>query len=161
MAGVHFAAALCYLPLNTDGYTDHSLYKVITDLIGYAFADTDPTKSWARRRDAVKGSTKLCDVMEERVKDIPELETPTDRPDDESPIAWLRGFAHQRLAARIEQIKEFAGIPPADTVIDTLEEYGQNLGRIFQASGMTPREVGEILVGIAGGIMPSVGTHVG
>lgn len=137
LAATHFVAQLAYLPLNAPtglSYTEDSLNKLLNDCFIYIFADSDPTKSWARRRDGDGPCAELVKAMEERVQHIIDTSSSTSSPP--------------------------SGCPFSDTAAatkDALPSYGVNLVKRLLATGRSRRVVAEILSGIGVGFVANAG----
>lgn len=101
------------------------------DVFIYVFADADPTRSWARRRDgdslrANNPCAKLVDAMVERVQHVKDT-----------------GAAESGSTSGCP----FSGSAAANGD-DPLANYGIKLVKRFLATHRTVREVAEILAGI-------------
>lgn len=174
MVALHFAAALCYLPLDNTKYTPQSLYKVLANLTMYVFSDVDPTKSWARRRVSQAGTAKLCSDVEEIVKRLPAGAGACPAP------AARRGLlggalklASDRVALRTEQVKSLVGgatsslvaaaasAPARPSGTGPLDDYGVKMAQKLLTAGRGHREVAEILVGTAAAFVANTATAVG
>ncbi|CCX12338.1 heme peroxidase [Pyronema domesticum] len=172
LAALHFAAELCYLPLETapngsgKSYTEEQLYKVLCDITTYVFSDADPTRSWARRRDAQEGTAKLCAEMERIVQSLP----PAAISASANPTTPVTGYAPKtmlgkHLAGRLTAANNAAqsvgaaevggGCPVGN---GPLGSYGINMARKLVASGRSAREVAEILVGTASAFVANTAT---
>jgi hypothetical protein len=127
LAALHFAAALLCLPLksyyNPDGvYSESELYTALTDLTFFVFSDTDPTKSWAHRRDAKRSIEKLGKIMEAEIAKL------------KNPASGFLG----RLAGGIAH----KPAPPQTA----LKDYGVNLVKRLLASGKSTQDVAWVLL---------------
>jgi len=132
LVATHFVAKLAYLPLNSStgpSYTEGELTKLLSDVFIYIFADSDPTKSWARRRDGDNPCAKLVDAMVERVKHVKDT-----------------GAADSGSVSGCP----FSGSANASSD-DPMANYGINLVKRLLATGRSVREVAEILGGIGVG----------
>jgi len=160
LAALYFAAEMCYLPLNaTTGtsYTEEQLYKVLSDLTIYTFSDSDPTRSWARRRDSHAGTSKLVADMEQIIKAIPSEPTaqsakPFYSPKTKLGKSILGQFGVGATAASGSTDDGHGhGINP-------LAGYGIHFAQKLLATGRSCREVAEILVGTAAAFVPNTAT---
>lgn len=160
MTPLHFASTLCYLPLKTDVnpdgvYSEQELYKVLSDLTIYVFSDSDPTKSFARRRDVRSSIAKLCKIVEENVTKLKTL------------VPVLAGAAQAtttglgKLGIKTPILSSLVAAKPITGILNTLTQpgkskdvapladYGVNLAKKLLATGKTPKDVAAILVGTA------------
>ncbi|KAI5803941.1 heme peroxidase [Geopyxis carbonaria] len=134
LVALHFASALCYLPLLTtsdESYSEDSMYKTLCDLTTYVFSDADPTKSWARRQQSQDATAKLCETMEKIVKGISKSE---------------------RALSFGSQCPAYSGH------VASFADYGVNFARKFLDNGRSTREVAEILVGTASAFVANTAT---
>ena len=132
LVATHFVAKLAYLPLNSStgpSYTEEELTKLLSDVFIYIFADSDPTRSWARRRDGDNPCAKLVDAMVERVKHVQDTEAAESGSTSGCP---------------------FSGSADASGD-DPMANYGINLVKRLLATHRSVREVAEILGGIGVG----------
>lgn len=132
LVATHFVAKLAYLPLNCStgrSYTEVELAKLLGDIFIYIFADSDPTKSWARRRDGDNPCAKLVDAMVERVKHVQDTVAADSGSTSECPVSG-------------------SAVASDD---EPLANYGIMLVKRLLATHRSVREVAEILSGIAVG----------
>ncbi|KAF8438289.1 heme peroxidase [Terfezia claveryi] len=132
LVATHFVAKLVYLPLNCStgpSYTEVELTKLLDDVFIYIFADSDPTRSWARRRDGDNPCAKLVDAMVERVKHVQDTGAADSESKSECPVSSSAGASGD----------------------EPLANYGIMLVKRLLATHRSVREVAEILSGIAVG----------
>lgn len=132
LVATHFVAKLAYLPLNSPtgpSYTEDELTKLLGDVFIYIFADSDPTKSWACRRDGDGPLAKLVKIMEERIQ--PLIDTGAVDSGDASGCP-------------------FSGSTGASSD-DPMSKWGINLAKRLLKTGRGKREVAEILSGLGVG----------
>lgn len=161
MSPLHFASTLCYLPLKTDEnpdgvYSEAELYKVLSGLTIYVFSDSDPTKSFARRREVRSSIAKLCMIVEESVTRL------------KTAVPILTGAAQAttsqlgKFGIKTPILSSIVAAKPITGIVNTLtqagksktkgpllQDYGENLAKKLLATGKTPKQVAAILVGTA------------
>lgn len=159
MAPLHFASTLCYLPLKTDEnpdgvYSEEELYKVLSGLTIYVFSDSDPTKSFARRREVRASIAKLCKIVEENVSKL-QTAVPILTGAAQATTSGLGKFGIKTpILSALVAAKPITGIvntltQPGKSKGALLEAYGENLAKKLLGTGKTAKEVAAILVGTA------------
>lgn len=160
MTPLHFASTLCYLPLKSDAnpngvYSEEELYKILSGLTIYVFSDSDPTKSFARRREVRKGIAKLCKIVEENVTKLKTL-VPVLAGAAQATTTGLGKLGIKTpILSSIVAAKPITGLlntltqPSKSKGVASLADYGENLAKKLLATGKTPKEVAAILVGTA------------
>lgn len=153
---------MCYLPLNAPtgpSYTEDQLFKVMCDITTYVFSDSDPTRSWARRRESHAGTAKLCSDMETIVKLIP--------PEGSVHSQSEQVFGYMVPTELGKQIMRFLRRESSSTTVSTsstkpnpLAKYGIVFARRLLDNGKSPQEVAEILVGTASAFVANTTTAV-
>lgn len=127
----------------------------MSDLTIYVFSDSDPTKSFARRREVRSSIAKLCKVVEGEVTKLKTL-VPILAGAAQATSTGLGKFGIKTpILSSIIAAKPVTGLlntltqPSKGKSVAPLQDYGENLAKKLLSTGKTPKEVAAILVGTA------------
>jgi linoleate 10R-lipoxygenase len=131
MTALYFASALFCIPLKSEdnphgSFDERELFRIFANANIYMFFDHDPTKTWARRRDAKAGLEALAKKMVPLIEEMART----------SGLGIIKG-----LKEGAENVLHGAKSPMA--------EYGKTFVKSLLKQGDSAKDVAWLLIGLA------------